>query len=583
MAFTEFYCTSLGSNLNGGGLSNGADPGANARYTCTNGNWSTSLNNFRVQDGTNPFGNITIGDYASIYNDGSTVGVYITKITAVDNKVNGNISISSTNAYGTAPTTSTTNRSMKVGGEWLGPNGASTFPFGLAGTLATLSPNAGASPVRVNLKNDQTYSVTVAMNLGSLGGAAVLQGYGTSPGDLGKAILSSNLTSGSNFTCSGSNSQNFIDLVFFNTGAANANHLFSTSVAVFCLRCVFHGARASGFLNSAAIPIFIAECEAYDCNKSNSAGTAGFECASSGGLLICVSCYSHDHSGSNGQGFSSTAISGGMVLINCISESNGGSGLLWNNGVSSAATILASINSDYYNNAGDGIKIASTAAGPFAYLINNNFLKNVGKGINNTQASQPGIIYNNGRGSGSQANGSGDALGAIVDSVTDITYASGVTPWNLPTTGDFSIVLAAAQGVGRSFFTETDGTNAGTLGYPDIGSAQANAITQAPSWAGGDFILPTGYVTHAYLYEWAFSANTSFTLQSGSLPPGLTLATISTTTAEIVGTPTAVGTYNFVLRATVGTSTGDATFHITINADPDEGIGGLLGGLRPTC
>jgi len=131
MAFTEFYINSLGSNLNGGSSNAG-----NAKFTSTNGNWQGGgIANFRPTDGQNPSGNVNVGDFCSIYNDGASVGVYITRITAVQNAANGNISTSSGNSYGTAPTNSATARSIKVAGAWLGPSGATTFPFGLAGTI----------------------------------------------------------------------------------------------------------------------------------------------------------------------------------------------------------------------------------------------------------------------------------------------------------------------------------------------------------------------------------------------------------------------------------------------------------------
>jgi hypothetical protein len=275
---------------------------------------------------------------------------------------------------------------------------------------------------------------------------------------------------------------------------------------------------------------------------------------------------------------------GSLVLINCIIDTVSGNGVTF----SSSVAQLISINCDYYNTGGDAIKFASTNPAGFNVIMNNNFSRIGGRVINNSvgasvggPGSESGIIYNNGRGTDINVT---DQRKSIIETSTDIFYPLGVTPWNSPDSGDFSKVLAAAIGSGRGAFTETDGTNTGTASFPDIGAAQANAITQSPAWAGGDFILPLGYVSRSYpKYQWAFTVGTSFSLVSGSLPPGLTLNTISTTTASIVGTPTALGTYAFVLRATVGTSTGDATFHITISADPDEGIGGLLGGLRPTC
>ncbi len=135
MAFTEFYINSLGSNLNAGSSNT-----ANAFFTSTSGNFQgLGISNFKPTDGQNPFGNVgtnALTNYASIYPDGATVGVYIVRITAVQNAANGNISVSVGNSYGTAPTNNATARSIKVGGAWLGPNtNVTTFPFGLTGTI----------------------------------------------------------------------------------------------------------------------------------------------------------------------------------------------------------------------------------------------------------------------------------------------------------------------------------------------------------------------------------------------------------------------------------------------------------------
>jgi hypothetical protein len=212
--------------------------------------------------------------------------------------------------------------------------------------------------------------------------------------------------------------------------------------------------------------------------------------------------------------------------------------------------------------------------------MNNNFLKNGGRAVNNTNAKQSGILYNNGRGSGLQTNGPGDALGSIVNTGTDIQYPANVTPWSSPDTGDFSTILSAAIGAGRAIFTETDGTNSGTASFPDIGAAQANSVASG-LWAGGVFTCPSGFVQHAYLLKQSFLIPLTFTLQSGALPPGLSLSQPDNLSFLISGTPTAVGTYDFVIRGTQGSSSGDAAQEITISADPDEGIGALLGGLRP--
>lgn len=118
MAFTEFYISTLGSNLN-----SGSSNSSNAKFTSVNGQWNVASGNFTPTDGQNAFGNVNVGnDFASIYPDGSATGVYLVRISAVANTSNGNISTSSGNSAGTAPTNGATNRSIKIGGALRGPS-----------------------------------------------------------------------------------------------------------------------------------------------------------------------------------------------------------------------------------------------------------------------------------------------------------------------------------------------------------------------------------------------------------------------------------------------------------------------------
>lgn len=334
------------------------------------------------------------------------------------------------------------------------------------------------------MNNGQTYTMTAALAFTTLGNA-VLQGFASSVGDLGKATFTSNLTSAVNFTCGSSSGVAFVDLIFANTGASNANGLFTVSAAsvdtVF-LRCVFHGARGAGLSGNTTGGggVFAIECEAYDCDKSNTASQAGFVSASTGGTMFCYNCYSHDNTSANANGFE-TFSNSSMILVNCTADTNGGCGAK----VISGATGLFCFNCNFYNNSVDGVNFSQTSANAWSVLMNNNFLKNTGAGVNNTVTAQGGILYNNGRGAGAQANGSADTLKSIVNTSTDITYASGATPWKAPTTGDFSTVLGAAIEAGRGAFTETDGTNTGTVGYPDIGAAQARVDEGIGALMGG--------------------------------------------------------------------------------------------------
>lgn len=61
-----------------------------------------------------------------------------------------------------------------------------------------------------------------------------------------------------------------------------------------------------------------------------------------------------------------------------------------------------------------------------------------------------------------------------------ITYAADVTPWTSPTTGNFTISLAAARGAGVMEFVQkkTDFTEA-TVGKPDIGAAPHGGVFPA--------------------------------------------------------------------------------------------------------
>lgn len=466
MAFTEFYCQSTGSNLNGGSST------ATSVYTSTNGNWN-GTSTFTPTDGTNPATaspGVTVGDFASIYLDGASVAVYVARVTSVTNATNGAIGLSTTAKMGSPPASGATGRTIKSGGAWLGLNGTSSFPF----TLATVgsATDSSTNPVRVNLKNDQTYTLTGSLDISS-NANVVLQGYTGSTNDGGRAIITTNVTTsyGSSWTGAGAS---FVDIIFANTGASNSNDIVRCSgVTSTFLRCVFHGGRASGlFANSATPGIQAIECEWYDNGKANTASKGAI--ILSGGNLTLVNCYIHDNTGSNTDGIINT---GGAILqlFNTIFDTNG------NHGAEVTSTTanwsFLSVNCDYYNNTGDGIKFnAGATAGGWTIIRNNNFIKNGGKGINNVQTGAgylPGIIENNGYGSGTQANGGADVLKSIIDAGTSVTYASGVTAWVDPANEDFNINLPAANFAGRGYFTQTDGTSSVTRGHPDIGAAQS--------------------------------------------------------------------------------------------------------------
>jgi hypothetical protein len=553
MAFTEFYCQSGGSNLNSGSDTNNA-----AKYTSTNGNWNSTTNVFIPTDGTNPVAaGVVVGDFASVYVDGATVGVYIARVSAVVNATNGAITIAPvTGGAGTAPSTSTTARTMKVGGAWKGPNGAVGFPFTLV-NLGRLRNLSGGCP-RINLKNDATYLVSVAVNVApTQPDPFFVQGYGSTLGDLSKAKISCGTTSISVFIAnSGGGLIHFADLIFESLATSGGSVLVqAVSARHGFFRCVFTGARAGGLQVAAASIVF--ECEAYNCNQSGTTGTtAGFQTSGEGASFI--RCYSHGHVGSSGHGF---GLQSGATLIECIAASCGGNGVI----TASFNSSVGIKNCDFYKCTGDAIGVLAGTSPNYVWLIENcNFVKN-GRAINiPTNAagvSTGGYAFNCGYGAGTMANTNPDVLGFLVKEGA-VTYASGVTPWLDPDNGKFDLVLATAISVGRDSFTTTQGTTGPTTSFEDIGAASADGTPFGGS--AGAAILPDGFIGRLFLWEAFYNVDISVTISAGVLPPGLALSQPTTKSYEITGVPTTVGTYDFAVRHSRGPNHIDVTFRINV-------------------
>jgi hypothetical protein len=92
--------------------------------------------------------------------------------------------------------------------------------------------------------------------------------------------------------------------------------------------------------------------------------------------------------------------------------------------------------------------------------------------------------------------------------------------------------------------------------------------------------LPFGQTTAPDSYSATIAANrvglsnfpVTFTLTAGRLPPGLTMSTRSATSAVITGNPTRAGTFNFTIKAAVGSNTSTLTYQIivTVQGPPDQ-------------
>lgn len=461
--FTEFCCRSGGSNLNAGTRTGSStEPGTAADLTYASGNWVQATAVFTVASGDPVADGVAVGDWVSVYPDGSTTTPYVARVTA---RTSTTITAPSTNSGGSKPTDGTGNRTLKVGGAWAGPNGADTFPFGFASVNMTSAANLYP---RVNIKNDTTYNVTAAMTHSNA--SVRFEGYTSAYGDSGQATIDGGTTGASYTVLTVSANLGFIkNLIFDHNGSTGSADLcVASQVRQIWERCVFRNSVGNGHVGSAG-PSYLVECEAYGNNTSNTANKAGFASSSA---LVYINTIAHDNSGSNSAGF--YVSSNSPTYINCIAESNGSHGWSLTN---SNSVVLQ--NCDTYNNGGSGVSTTNTCVNQF---INCNFIKNGAYGVVGA-ASSMGYLHNCGFGAGTQANTSGatSTLGMIEESGT-VIYPVDVTPWVDPANGDFRINLAAAINAGRSDFTQIAASYAGTVGYPDIGAAQHLPVAGAMAY-----------------------------------------------------------------------------------------------------
>jgi hypothetical protein len=96
----------------------------------------------------------------------------------------------------------------------------------------------------------------------------------------------------------------------------------------------------------------------------------------------------------------------------------------------------------------------------------------------------------------------------------------------------------------------------------------------APVW--GTVVFQDAVINNPYFQGWDLipaATPTSYSIVSGSLPPGITLASVSgTDQGNISGTPTVLGSYTFTIRATNIYGTADKP--VTMNVNLPSGGGG---------
>ncbi|MFZ5832448.1 MAG: hypothetical protein ACOY3P_20365 [Planctomycetota bacterium] len=346
MALTEFYCDPVdGSNLNAGSTT------GNPLATYASGSWVAATGVFTVASGNPQSDGVAAGMFASVYPDGTTPAtVFVGRVTAVDTTT---ITVSLTVKMGTAPTDGTSNRTLKVGGAWKGPNGTDTFPAGLFPDTLT---NAAGDYNRLNLKNNAVCYPTVQVTWTRTDGKLLhIEGYATTPGDGGIAVIDagggaftpwytagwSNQLSSTNYLHVRNNTGNYPLIywgsqgAFYRCKASEAGQYGFSTTYQSLMECtaenvgksVFGGGFSASYgsvfnfttknpIGSAGIggyvgyPSVIGRCSSYG-------GLHGFTCGR-GGIIEGCSVYRPSQ-----RGFYMESTAVGAVIQNCIAEKCG--------------------------------------------------------------------------------------------------------------------------------------------------------------------------------------------------------------------------------------------------------------------
>jgi hypothetical protein len=367
MAWTDFYVDSGGSNINAGNVINAA-----ASVTVTAGGWSTATNVFTAPSGT-PFSGITDNvDWASIYNDGATVGVFTGLITA---HTNTTITISATVRMGTPPTTNASTRSCKVGGSWLNT--------AIWASAAVLGAGTVGVATRINYQA-ATYANTTTNRIVAVVGTAAFpiwhRGYKTTPGDMDGRPTTARVAGTD------------IPLITWTTQAGNFNGNFNQ----------FSSMAFSATTNTAAvIGVAGTDCKFHRCEfTSTNAAAGGVAFRTTAARTMCSCCYfkattsgqAAVRANSGGSTYLSCWIEGGLAGVETDNSSTHLIGCLIRNAatygfsaIAASGTLMAIIGCTIDNPGTDGMRFAVTTN---QATIANNIITNCpGVGINNSSGT----------------------------------------------------------------------------------------------------------------------------------------------------------------------------------------------------
>ena len=157
--------------------------------------------------------------------------------------------------------------------------------------------------------------------------------------------------------------------------------------------------------------------------------------------------------------------------------------------------------------------------------------------------------------------------------ITGTNFVNGINVEAIASNGSIiqadTVTFNSATSVSAAFTISTDATYFLRLENPDGNAVRSSTalltVSDAPAWTTAAGSLGSNAAGSAISYTVAATGATSFALQSGSLPGGISL---NSSTGVISGTEsgaTAETTYNFTIRATDAESqTADRAFSITI-------------------
>ena len=366
MPYTEFYCNSaVGDNRNAGSTT-----GAH-HSLWTSASWVSATGVFTVSSGNPVTSGVTVGMFASVYPVAAVFAPYVALIVNVTSTA---ITLSLTFKTGTAPTDSvTSDRAIRVGGCWKGPNVLEDFPFGVM--ASTLNDGVNLTP-RVNFKG--TFNVTGAIAHGVTDSNPVIwEGYTTTPGDGGMCTILSPFSGASytvltlgNTLCRRQWLENFI--FTYNGSTGSATTLVLSSVIGGARNIYVNNSRGIGITCSGAGGTYV-ELEVFACNNSGTVDLPGIAVTNTCRVIrsIARSCNKH--------GFgTTTSVSNNPTLLHCIAADNNGSGFSFKAPGGTAGGSLFMQNCDAYSNAQDGLRIEAAGTPGTILVQDSNFIENTG-------------------------------------------------------------------------------------------------------------------------------------------------------------------------------------------------------------